>query len=82
MATPIRSRGWATANPKVEPNDLNKDMMLDLGFLSEAAKYQILALFQQYRRNVIENKSSEALINEIDKILVKIFIEEEIKCYR
>ncbi len=67
------SREYGNGLQKFEPNDLNKGMMLNLALLSETAKYQILSLFQQYRHQVIENKSGEAIISEIDKILIKIF---------
>lgn len=71
------SREYGNGLQKFEPNDLNKGMMLDLGQLNETAKHQILTLYQQYRNKVIENKSGEAIINEINKIFVNLFIEEE-----
>lgn len=71
------SREYGNGLQKFEPNDLNKGMMLDLGQLNETEIHQILTLFQQYRYDVIENKNGQAIINEIDKILVNRFIEEE-----
>lgn len=64
------SREYGNGLQKFEPNDLNKGMMLDLGLLSETIKHQILTLYQQYRNEVINNKSGETIINQIDKILV------------
>jgi adenine-specific DNA-methyltransferase len=68
-------REYGNGLQKFEPNDLNKGMMLDLGLLSEASKHQILTLFQQYKDLERKNESGDAIINEIDKILVKNFIE-------
>jgi adenine-specific DNA-methyltransferase len=72
------SREYGNGLQKFEPNDLNKGMMLDLELLSEPIKRQILTLFYDYRLNVLENKNGEAIISDIDKIIIEAFTEKNL----
>ncbi len=71
------SREYGNGLQKFEPNDINKGLMLDLGFLNEDTKEQILVLYSQYRIAILSNKSGEDKIEAIDNILIDNYLMKE-----
>lgn len=66
-------RQYGNGLQKFEPNDLNKGMMLDINLLDASSKKRILELYNHYRLLVIENKSGDEILLEIDSIFSKEF---------
>ncbi|MBR8826955.1 MAG: N-6 DNA methylase [Gomphosphaeria aponina SAG 52.96 = DSM 107014] len=61
-------REYGDGLKKFEPNDLNNALMLDLSKLKEEKKREILDLFAEYRKSVINNNENIFLVDTIDKI--------------
>lgn len=61
-------REYGNGLQKFEPNDLNKARMLDLELLDKKAKARILELYHLYRHSVLNNRSDESFVQEINDI--------------
>jgi adenine-specific DNA-methyltransferase len=64
-------REYGDGLKKFEPNDLNNALMLDLSKLDKETELKILELYHNYRFSVINNKTDEKYLNEINEILIK-----------
>lgn len=64
-------REYGDGLKKFEPNDLNNALMLDLSKLEKETELKIIELYHNYRYSVINNKTDEKYLNEINEILTK-----------
>ena len=64
-------REYGDGLKKFEPNDLNNALMLDLSKLEKETELEIIELYHNYRFSVINNKTDESYLNEINEILTK-----------
>lgn len=70
-------REYGDGLKKFEPNDLNNGLMPDLTQLTEEEKGNINTLYHSYRESVIENQENKSFIEEIEKILKKVYEVEQ-----
>ncbi len=64
-------REYGNGLKKFEPNDLNNALMLDLTILDSETENDIINLYMNYKRSVVDKKPNEKYIDEINKILIK-----------
>ncbi|MCF6270866.1 MAG: SAM-dependent methyltransferase [Melioribacteraceae bacterium] len=66
-------REYGDGLKKFEPNDLNNALMLDLSKLDNETENEIINLYTDYRNSVVNKKPDEKYIEEINKILIRIY---------
>jgi len=63
-------REYGNGLQKFEPNDINKALMPDLSLLSKEMECQILELYEQYRKTVLDGSPDESLVNSINELFL------------
>ncbi len=58
---------------KIEPNDINKSIMLDLERLDAATEKDFLGYYHLYRQSVLDKKPDERFIALMNKVFVGCF---------
>ncbi len=63
-------REYGNGLQKFEPNDINKALMPDLSLLEKDIEYQILDLYEKYKKSVLEGLPDETLTELINGIFL------------
>jgi adenine-specific DNA-methyltransferase len=66
-------REYGNGLQKFEPNDINKGKMLNLELIDATTEAQILILYAQYRKTVLNNENGENYIHEINALFIEKF---------
>jgi len=73
------SREYGNGLQKFEPNDINKSKMVDLSMIDKSTEKNILKYYHLYKQSVINKKTEEKFIKEINQIFLEKFTETNIE---
>lgn len=66
-------RQYGNGLQKFEPNDLNNAQILNLHILDEKSKQSVIFLYEQYRKETLESKNAQPIIEKINDIFIKLY---------